>query len=726
MRLKSLKLSDLTRFHNQTVEVPFDDMPDGLIAICGANGEGKTTILEASCPGVIYRTMPSRSPKSLAHCARSREAGIELEFAHGVHDYRAKLLVDNVSGKQEAHIWRDGEPLVDGKVRDYDTAVQGILGTEEEVLASVFAVQGGEGSFVNLSASERRKLFRKLLGIERMDVLAKDANDQAKRYAQEYELALANIRGRSDIEEDLNRLSKTVEDHENRRYELVTRQREEEKQYREAQDKYRAFEVELRESHSAAMAQHEILKAAKEKIDLIHARRTSLTKAVDREMVTKAHIERSLESVGSRLSQQIEGYPDNVKSLNRAAAEKSVIELAEQLVVARTSRSSEHKRDKLGALAEELELQCGAETPCEKEMKEGCPLAIHANEAAAKLERVQAELGGFDDTVCATDEDILALEEKLAVLRDDLRDNASYLKRLSSADERKGKDLIERKRLSSQLVEIDVTLAGLREELRGVGDAVSVDEENARYKAVKSRYELVLEQRNLVVKEGEGHASKVQATTATLKGCEKELIAANQELAAFMKEEELLNAAEERGKIAQMEAAAWKAVAVGLGSHGVQALEIDAAGPRVSTLANALLEASHGERFQVHVVTSRAKASGKGFTESFSVEVVDNLRGNSSDVANLSGGEKVVVDEAIRLAISLFRNEELAQPWKTLWRDETTGALDADNAAKYIAMLRKAQELGGFEQVVFIAHQQDVIAAADARVELRGGVASIS
>ena len=732
MKLKSLKLSDFTRFHYKEVVIPFDEMPSGLIAVCGSNGAGKTTVLEASCPGVIYRTMPSRSPKGLAHCARSRDAGIELEFEHGGDDYRAKILVDAVSGKQEGHIWQNGEALVDGKVRDYDREIQAILGAEEEVLASVFAVQGGQGSFVNLSASERRKLFRKLLGIERMDSLAKEANEEAKRYAQKYEFALQGHRSREAVEEELNDLHAKVSSATDLLAKIVTACDESNRGYEFAQVQYRELEKRLREAHSVAMAQHEILKATKEKADLVVARHKDLNDALAREIASKAHFQKSVDSLKGRLSKGLAGY-DRVKGLDVNDAKLSVIDLSEQLVEMRESKLDYEKAiaecQRLGILEKQLAGQCGVETPCEQDMKSECPLATVANDAQENLESVRKALSVAHARVSekpVTDEEIVAMEERLAVLRDDLRDHASYTQRASDLEASRVDDKAELSRLENELAAVESRIPSAQASLDSLGAIPSVDEENERYKAARAQYDVIYEKRMEIVRVGEQKADDRKRLASERDRIKDELTKLKLALAGIEKEEKMLDEAETRSKESHIESTAWKALAVGLGSFGVQALEIDAAGPRVSTIANELLQASHGERFEVHVVTSKAKTSGKGFTEAFTVEVVDHLRGNASDIANLSGGERVIVDEAIRLAISLFRNEELKTPWRTLWRDETTGALDAENASKYIAMLRKAQELGGFEQVVFIAHQQDVIASADARVELANGNVAIN
>ena len=57
----------------------------------------------------------------------------------------------------------------------------------------------------------------------------------------------------------------------------------------------------------------------------------------------------------------------------------------------------------------------------------------------------------------------------------------------------------------------------------------------------------------------------------------------------------------------------------------------------------------------------------------------------------------------------------------TLFRDETVGALDPINAKEYVRMLRRAMDLGGFYQVIFICHTPLVWELADRVVEVRDG-----
>ena len=75
-----------------------------------------------------------------------------------------------------------------------------------------------------------------------------------------------------------------------------------------------------------------------------------------------------------------------------------------------------------------------------------------------------------------------------------------------------------------------------------------------------------------------------------------------------------------------------------------------------------------------------------------------------------------------RLGISIYNMRQgEGIRYETLFRDETVGALDATNAKEYVRMLRRAMDLGGFHQVVFICHSPLVWELADRILEVHGG-----
>ena len=88
----------------------------------------------------------------------------------------------------------------------------------------------------------------------------------------------------------------------------------------------------------------------------------------------------------------------------------------------------------------------------------------------------------------------------------------------------------------------------------------------------------------------------------------------------------------------------------------------------------------------------------------------------------LSGGQFVLVNEAVNLGIAIYNMRQGdGIRYETLFRDETVGALDAVNGKEYVRMLRRAMDLGGFHQVIFICHTPLVWELADRTISVGGG-----
>ena len=158
------------------------------------------------------------------------------------------------------------------------------------------------------------------------------------------------------------------------------------------------------------------------------------------------------------------------------------------------------------------------------------------------------------------------------------------------------------------------------------------------------------------------------------------------------------------------------------GPDEIQLCEIQAAGPEVSTLVNALLEGCFDNKFEIRFRTQRPKADGRGMVDDFDVEVRNKNLDRTCLVDELSGGQFVLVNEAVNLGIAIYNMRQgEGIRYETLFRDETVGALDATNAKEYVRMLRRAMDLGGFHQVIFICHTPLVWELADRILSVRDG-----
>lgn len=178
-----------------------------------------------------------------------------------------------------------------------------------------------------------------------------------------------------------------------------------------------------------------------------------------------------------------------------------------------------------------------------------------------------------------------------------------------------------------------------------------------------------------------------------------------------------------RERLAPMERdlADWRWLARGLGREGVQALELDAAGPQVSALTNELLAEAYGTRFQLRLETQAAKADGKGIKETFEIIIADSERGREGTGEDFSGGEQVIIGEALGLAVGIFHSQSSSVNLGTVARDETVGALDPESKRRYLSMIRNFLRVGRVHQLLFVCHDQALADLADVEVRIDNG-----
>lgn len=174
---------------------------------------------------------------------------------------------------------------------------------------------------------------------------------------------------------------------------------------------------------------------------------------------------------------------------------------------------------------------------------------------------------------------------------------------------------------------------------------------------------------------------------------------------------------EERARL-EDEHSDWSRLGADLGRDGLQALEIDAAGPELTELVNDLLRSCVGPRWTVSIETTRPSADGKRLLEGCEVRVLDTERGREAEASTFSGGERVLLGEAVSLALTMLACRRSGLRGVTLVRDESGAALDPANARAYVAMLRRAAEIVEASRVLFVTHVPELVELADARIDV--------
>ncbi|WP_394849811.1 hypothetical protein LZC95_20430 [Pendulispora brunnea] len=201
-----------------------------------------------------------------------------------------------------------------------------------------------------------------------------------------------------------------------------------------------------------------------------------------------------------------------------------------------------------------------------------------------------------------------------------------------------------------------------------------------------------------------------------VRGAERELAVAEAGLAHSTEARERTAALRAERARVEADVSDWTRLGEDLGRHGLQSLEIDAVGPELTAICNHLLHTCVGPQW-----TTIFDAAGDCV-----LRVLDTESGREATPESLCGGEKVIVGEAISLSLVVLDCRRRGWQECTIVRDESGAALDPENARRYIQMLRRAADLAGARQVLFVSHNPEIQELADVRLDVANGRVSVS
>lgn len=683
MRLTQVKIKGvMSPFRGATpLEINFDALGRGLVAVVGDNGQGKSTILEAPF-AALYRKPCSRNG-SLCDYADGNDAFIEAHFNDGPgRDYRVMLSIDADARKIEPYLFHNGQSLTNGRAAPFDAQVQRLFGTRELALASVFSAQNRAGSFVDMPKGQRKQLFVQLLGLDKLPRLHTAAVSRLKRAEElerELQFRMENLQAAlatRDAARDAVAVEQALLDGVNEQIVEAT-------------------------ANEAAAVQH--LETLRRLAAAIEAQRKALTTFEATQNRREAAKHRYQSDV-QRLCERMEEAGTEAEDGDEELAAKCDALIAEQ----ESARAAEQRIEVAHANLRAWRAQGATQNslpdvPCEgSDLFAKCPLisgAVVARvDAAKRVEEAENEHRAACDSLPRAlhlvESDLMLAQQAAKRLnraqagRERIEEASSDLRRVTDEWERDKKQF-----------DADLTVQ------KADADGCAKDVERLKAAAAKTQPANSGPSVHALQLRRDAHIAAIaaeQRTVDSLDGVTEQSVAE----------------AEQSFQAAELGQDVWRLITDALSPDGVQALEVDAAGPRVADIANKLLESCWGPRFTIAFETLRAKQDG-GMREVFDVSVRDG--GELRRIEDLSGGEEVIVGEALNLALAIHNANRSGIRWRTLWRDETAGALSPRNAERYVAMLRAALDIGQFAQVIFVSHSEAVCEAADVRLHLHNG-----
>jgi exonuclease SbcC len=725
MKLLEHRLQGIGCFRDE-VSLPIMELENArIVVVTGKNGAGKTTLME-SVPGAMYGSVPSHGLLSaMANRPDSFvETGIETDQKYLL---RRTVNATRKQPKIEAYLFDEaGRPLNDGKQTTFEQEVARRFPSSRVYLASGYAAQNRGGQFLEISKADRKAMFAEMLGLGALQELSEAAGQQASEHDSERQRLVSSmntLKPRAEISAVLRaRLTEARIVEEEARAKVA----ELEKAAQAAQHELDAWEKRRFEVHNGTAKANEALITANHSYERAFAdlsaakQRATENREAQDAILVRLQKRDSLAKLagGEDNAQEIERVTseiDNARNVERARQEaENTLRLLEQRLVA-AERVAGDDLKTTHALAD---------VPCRGEGEfAGCPLIQRAISARNRRDENAMAVEAAKVAVEHQQEKIRVIPK--AVNTQDLADSLVKLR----AEQRR------RDQAKGELVQLDaacVTLGELEidadelvfdiERKEEVLDAAGKTLENARQWLADAG---ALQRKH--------DAVRPKLTTTDLNTWRKQQTDAAVEVGKLEKAVELAREAAQQIDEIEKDLTAcvanvddWKHLQKAFGRDGVQALEIDAAGPEVSELINELLHSCYGPRFTVALETTAQKKDGKGSKEVFDLRVIDAESGTDGSASDLSGGERVIVAEALSLAIATYNAQRSAIPIHDLFRDEVAGALDYENAPRYVAMLRRALELGGFHRVYFVAHQRELFDLADARIVVADGKAEVA
>ncbi|MFY9089185.1 SMC family ATPase [Arcobacter aquimarinus] len=182
MILTKLKLENFKKY--SSFEISFDL---GLIGIIGKNGSGKSTIFEAIL-FALYGELRNKGDKEVVRNANALQkdiVSVELDFEIGesiykiIREFRGKTLSAN------AKLYKNEELITTG-AKEVTTAISNLTKMSKDAfMHTLFASQKELTSLSNSKPEDRKKMIRKLLGLEKIDFVEKELIEKSRELKRE-------------------------------------------------------------------------------------------------------------------------------------------------------------------------------------------------------------------------------------------------------------------------------------------------------------------------------------------------------------------------------------------------------------------------------------------------------------------------------------------------------------------------------------------------------------
>lgn len=694
--------------NTEEVNIDFTKFEEGVVALIGSNGSGKTTILEncSPYPKLLTRSGALRSHFYLKDSHRiviyKDENDIYYRFtiqlAAHIDTGLVKYFVETSEDKGET--WKSVQG-VDGSLDAYNEYLKGTFGSVEIYLRTAFFTKGkvkGVNDIASATKGEKIELLSSLLGLDNLSTIHDIAKDKLKAISKE-------IESLDSVDEKFNVIEQEI-----------SKKKQSEKMYSDdlAETEQKLSEIESLIKNTKIAEENFNKNYAKygNVIEMKNNCENEIAEITDHLFKLKEHKAKNDYFINHK--KQIDEYKVEYERLSPLQAEfdkinKKYIELSEELVEA--TGSYNELKSKREVEINKLESVDGRIKSAEDNI---IPIDDFCPTCGAKLSATKKkELAKAQSYQLAELQSLKDFKESQKKIVSDIK------KSFTTAKNRYEKAVENKKKYKEQFDDIDARLQALKVylDMNDYSDFIDyvqvsnleedikrfTDELNRNYEFLKTfegveikNYKAELEELEAQRKKEEQFRLDYSVGLASIQTEIKQL----EEQLQSMKDDV------ERIKGLSKDYEEYSVLEQAFSNSGIQALELEAAVPDIALLTNQILSESYGDKFSVSFKT--LKESRNKIIDDFSIEVTNHETGWTTPIELLSEGEKIWIVQSLQFAFSLVRMERTGFSFRVRFIDESDGSLDSEARLKYVNMINSAHRNGNSRLTLLVTHSQEV------------------
>jgi len=713
----NLKLSNFTSYSENIPELDFSKFH--LAAISGANGAGKSSILDAITWALWGWSRSGDSADQLIRLG-AEEMQVDFSFDLDGSEFTVKRKRTKKGGGTTAlEFWSTKNNLTEGTIKATQEKIISTLHLSfETFINSSFIRQGHADEFTTKGPNDRKRILADILGLSHYDDLEEKAKERAK--AAQIKLQLLDYQI-LEFEAELSQKDESKE-----------KKIQAEKKITEVESQIGVLEKELKslsEQRAALIATSEQQSKLRQTLsELQEELKNILTQGKSRaEKIKSLEVELAdLPTFDEKLQQlKILEKDKEAYSLNqqkRLTLENNLTSASGKLSL--KNQEKENLESKLKEVTNHLEAlqKDTAKCPtCGQLINQDQKQKVKA-EYLEEQRKLKLQISEIKTTLEETAIEKLKKEISATSLNDGrYKEILQKLSELSSLQEKREKLIAAEATLESEkkvVLELRELFTNKRSQIE------KLDEEVKKLPSLSSDLDNIIIQVN-----------KKEFELSTLRGEEKEarniLGAVTQLISRVEQIEKVVIQKKDEKSALLKEKDNFEELALAFGKKGIQAMIIETAIPEIEDEANSLLGKLTNDRMKVTFETQRetktkiAGADGEkahGIVETLDIIISDEM--GERPYENYSGGEQFRVNIAIRLALSKLLTRRAGAKLQFLVIDEGFGTQDAEGRTKVVEVLDTIKN--DFEKILVITHLEELKEEFPVRIEVNKGATGSS